>query len=211
MSHLVLLGDSIFDNAAYTGGGPDVVSQLCEALPSGWTASLLAIDGSTTNDISRQVGRLPAGATHLVLSVGGNNALQAASVLGIPASSTAQAVGFLADMALEFERSYRSAVKVSLRPGLPLTVCTIYNGCFPDPEYQRILSTALSVFNDTILRVAIEHRLPVIDLRTICTSPEDYANPIEPSSVGGEKIARVVAGLVTGSNPYDGATRIIAA
>ena len=211
MSHLVLLGDSIFDNAAYTGGGPDVVSQLCEALPTGWTASLLAIDGSTTNDISRQVGRLPAGATHLVLSVGGNNALQAASVLGIPAASTAQAVGFLADMALEFERGYRSAVKVCLRPGLPLTVCTIYNGCFPDPEYQRILSTALSVFNDTILRVAIEHRLPVIDLRTICTSPEDYANPIEPSSVGGEKIARVVAGLVTGSNPYDGATRIIAA
>ena len=131
-------------------------------------------------------------------------------MLGIPASSTAQAVGFLADMALEFERSYRSAVKVCLRPGLPLTVCTIYNGCFPDPEYQRILSTALTVFNDTILRVAIEHRLPVIDLRTICTSPEDYANPIEPSSVGGEKIARVVAGLVTGSNPYDGATRIIA-
>jgi hypothetical protein len=96
-------------------------------------------------------------------------------------------------------------------PGLPLTVCTIYSGCFPDPQYQRIVSTALTIFNDTILRVAIEHALPVIDLRTVCANPEDYANPIDPSSAGGEKIARIMAALVTGSTSYDGATRIIAA
>lgn len=28
MNHLVLLGDSIFDNAAYTSGAPDVVHQV---------------------------------------------------------------------------------------------------------------------------------------------------------------------------------------
>jgi hypothetical protein len=207
MPHLVLLGDSIFDNAAYTGGGPDVVSQIRELLPTGWTASLLAIDGSTTDDVAEQVDRLPTDATHLVLSVGGNNALIQASVLESPASSTAQAVGFLADVALEFEKAYRSAVDACLRPGLPLIVCTVYNGCFPDPRYQRIVSTALMVFNDTILRVAIDHDLPVIDLRAVCANPEDYANPIEPSSVGGEKIARIMVALVTGS--YVGGTRII--
>ncbi len=211
MPHLVLLGDSIFDNAAYTSGGPDVVSQVRKALSTGWNASLLAIDGSTTDDVAEQVNHLPTDATHLVLSVGGNDALIQASVLDIPVSSTAQAVGFLADVALEFEKSYRSAIEVCLRPRLPLIVCTIYNGCFPDPQYQRIVSTALTVFNDAILRVAIEHSLPVIDLRAVCVNPEDYANPIEPSSVGGEKIARVMAALVTGSNSYVGATRIIAA
>jgi hypothetical protein len=211
MPHLVLLGDSIFDNAAYTSGGPDVVSQVREVLPTGWTASLLAIDGATTDDVAEQVDRLPTDATHLVLSVGGNNALMQASVLDIPASSTAQAVGFLADIASEFEKSYRAAVETCVRPGLPLTVCTIYNGCFPDLQYQRIVSTALTVFNDTIFRVAIEHGLPVIDLRAVCANPEDYANAIEPSSVGGEKIARVMAALVTGSNSYHAATRIIAA
>ena len=143
MPHLVLLGDSIFDNAAYTSGGPDVVSQTREVLPTGWTASLLAIDGSTPDDVAEQVDRLPTDATHLVLSVGGNNALIQASVLDIPASSTAQAVGFLADVALEFEKGYRFAVDACLRPGLPLTVCTIYNGCFPDPQYQRIVSLSL--------------------------------------------------------------------
>lgn len=209
MAHLILLGDSIFDNAAYTRGGPDVVSQVRKALPVDWTASLLAVDGATTGDVPDQAERLPADATHLVLSVGGNDALMQESVLHIPASSTAQAVGLLADVASEFEKSYRFSVEACLRPGLPLTLCTIYNGCFPDPQYQRLISTALMVFNDAILRVAIEHALPVIDLRAICVNPEDYGNPIEPSSVGGEKIARAIAGVVTGSKLYSGATRIV--
>ena len=72
-------------------------------------------------------------------------------------------------------------------------------------------SVALAVFNDAILRVAIELGLPVIDLRLVCCSPEDYANPIEPSSVGGEKIARVIVALVTGSKDSGRATRILPA
>ena len=46
MGHVVLLGDSVFDNAAYVGGGPDVVRQVRERLPRGWDASLRAVDGS---------------------------------------------------------------------------------------------------------------------------------------------------------------------
>jgi hypothetical protein len=32
----------------------------------------------------------------------------------------------------------------------------------------------------------------VIDLRMVCTEPADYANTIEPSVRGGEKIARAI-------------------
>ena len=209
MSHLILLGDSIFDNAAYTNGGPDVVTQLNDALPAGWAASLLAIDGSTTDDIAGQVGCLPADASHLVLSVGGNDALQQAHLLLTPAASTEEALGLLADLAEQFEHDYRAAVAACLRPGLPLTICTIYNGNFPDPGYQRLVTTALALYNDAILRTAIAHRLPVIDLRSVCARPEDYANPIEPSSVGGEKIARAIAGLTMGATFADRATRIL--
>ena len=49
----------------------------------------------------------------------------------------------------------------------------------------------------------------MIELRSICTQQADYANPIEPSSVGGEKIARVIVGLVTGAYSSSTATRII--
>ena len=80
-------------------------------------------------------------------------------------------------------------------------MCTIYNGCFPDLIFQRVASVAVMVFNDVIIRTAIENALPVIDLRAICSVPEDYANPIEPSSAGGEKIARAIVDLVTGAAP----------
>lgn len=211
MPQVILLGDSIFDNAAYTSGGPDVISQVRELLPPEWSASLLAVDGATTDDVTDQMQRLPPEATHLVLSVGGNNALGHVSVLDLPASSTAQAIGFLADVAVDFETRYRSAVEACLRPRLPLSVCSIYNGCFPDPAYQRMVSVALMVFNDAILRVAIEHRLAVIDLRLVCADPRDYANPIEPSSVGGAKIARAIVALLSGSGDGTRPTRIVSA
>jgi GDSL-like Lipase/Acylhydrolase family len=190
VSHIVLLGDSILDNRAYTEGGPDVVSQVL--LPHGSHATLLAVDGSTTEDIPSQAQRIPSDATHLVLSVGGNDAIMNSDLLLKPMDSTATALGKLADVSQEFEHKYRRAVAACRKTGLPLTICTIYNGNFPDREYQRLASTALMVFNDVILRVGFEFGLTVIDLRFVCSSPEDYANPIEPSSAGGAKIARCI-------------------
>ena len=40
MNEVVLIGDSIFDNAAYVGNGPDVSQQVDESLPEGWKATL---------------------------------------------------------------------------------------------------------------------------------------------------------------------------
>jgi hypothetical protein len=211
MSHVILVGDSIFDNAAYTRGGPDVVSQVRGLLPPDWGASLLAVDGSTTDHVPSQLARLPKDATHLVLSVGGNNALMHLGILERPVSSMTMSIAALADIAADFDARYRVAIDACLSTGLPLAVCTVYNGCFEDRSFQRIASATLTVFNDAILRVAIEHALPVIDLRAVCVDPEDYANPIEPSSVGGAKIARAIVGLVTGATSAAPATRIVVA
>ena len=46
MGHIVLLGDSIFDNARYVPDRPPVIEQLRRSLPPGWRASLLAADGA---------------------------------------------------------------------------------------------------------------------------------------------------------------------
>ena len=43
---------------------------------------------------------------------------------------------------------------------------------------------------------AFTRGLPLVDLRLICDQDEDYANPIEPSVRGGEKIAAAIAGLM---------------
>jgi lysophospholipase L1-like esterase len=197
VSHVALLGDSIFDNAAYVAGGPDVVSQLARALPAGWSATLCAVDGAVVADVERQLARVPRDATHLVVSVGGNDALGHIDLLTRPARSAAEVLAMLRDASGPFEERYRRMLAAVLRRGLAATVCTIYNGNFPDSLTQRLASTALTVFNDAILRAAIETGTPVIEMRLVCDEPADYANPIEPSVRGGGKIARAVVRAVT--------------
>lgn len=192
MQHIVLLGDSIFDNGAYVAGGPDVVTQLAGLLPSGWRGTLAAVDGAAIDDVPRQLEGVPAAATHLVISAGGNDALGHADLLDRRATSSLQVLGWLADAAEGFEVRYRQMLTVVGASALPVTLCTIYNGNLTPPT-RRLASTALAVFNDVILRLAVEQRLSVIELRLVCTEPADYANPIEPSVQGGAKIARAVA------------------
>ena len=193
MPCVAILGGSIFDNAAYTSGGPSVIDHLRAALPADWRADLLAVDGSTTEDVPDQLAKLPSGATHLVLSVGGNNALLRAEILEAPVSSSAEAYLLLGRTAEEFRAQYANLIESCLSRALPLVVCTIYNGNFPDPQYQAAVRVALAAFNDAIVSTAVEHQLAVIELRRVCNLPAHFANPLEPSVVGGERIAGAIA------------------
>ena len=197
MKHVVLLGDSIFDNKRYVGDGPDVIDQLKADLPSGWTASLNAVDGSTTLDIAGQIERLPSDATHLVVSVGGNDALKHKDLLDEKAGSVAEVLDKLGKIKGEFQANYRTMLDGLLAVKLPTALCTIYEARYSDPDTHRIAATGLSVFNDVITREVFARGLPLIDLRLVVTADEDYANDVEPSVKGGAKIAKVIATLVT--------------
>lgn len=196
MNHVVLLGDSIFDNAAYVHGSPDVISHLNSMLPQDWKATLLAVDGSISTDVIGQIRKIPESATHLIVSAGGNDGLSRVDILQRPATSVASAVEQLAGIRAEFQDKYCQMLKSLLELKKPLAVCTVYDPNFPDALMQRLTTTALNIFNDCILREAITHGLPVIDLRLICTEPEDYANEIEPGVAGGRKITEAILRLV---------------
>ena len=208
MPHVALLGDSIFDNAAYVSGGPDVVTHLRGILPAGWSATLLAVDGAVIDGVARQLARLPSDVTHLVVSAGGNDALGHSDLLERRATSSPQVLGWLADAAEGFERRYRRMLDALLACRVPLTLCTIYNGNLGPPA-QRLATTALAVFDDVILRLATERTLSVIELRLVCTEPSDYANPIEPSVAGGAKIARAVARALSGGEAEARGARVL--
>ena len=105
--HLVLLGDSIFDNARYVPGGPPVIEQVREVLKPDWLATLVARDGDVVADLARQISLIPANATHLVVSIGGNDALSSEAVLSAPARSVIEALGHLAEMRRVFRDAYR--------------------------------------------------------------------------------------------------------
>ncbi len=196
MNHVILLGDSIFDNAPYIGGAPDVIEQVRQRLPRGSKATLNAIDGSMVEDVRGQLRRLPADATHLIVSAGGNDALGSSDILYAPVRSTAEALAGLADIAEQFERRYHRMLTEVLAYELPTAICSVYYPRFPDQPLQRVAVTGLTVFNDCIIRTAVAHNIPLLDLRFICTEKEDYANPIEPSAQGGAKIASAIVRLV---------------
>jgi hypothetical protein len=211
VGHAILLGDSIFDNAAYVGAGePDVVRQLQAQLPRDWQATLLAVDGSVIRNVRAQAERLPAGSSHLVLSVGGNDALGHARLLEDPARSVAESLTMLARAGDDFERAYRLMLEDLLGRRLPTAVCTVYNPRFPDARLQKLAVTALCVFNDAITRAAFARGLPLIDLRLICDDDRDYANPIEPSARGGAKIAAAIKRVVTEHDFSRGRTEVFA-
>jgi hypothetical protein len=196
MTHVVLLGDSIFDNQAYVGAGPDVIVQLREALPSGAAATLCAIDGAVIADVEAQLETIPPDATHLILSAGGNDALQHADMLGQWALSVAGVLDKLAKVRAAFRRDYAAMLDAVAALKLPTAVCTIYEARYEDPDLRKIAAAGLAIFNDIILREALLRGLPVIDLRIMFDDDADYANAIEPSVKGGEKIARAISTLV---------------
>jgi GDSL-like Lipase/Acylhydrolase family len=208
MTHVVLLGDSIFDNGAYVGAGdPDVIGQLRAILPGDWRATLNAVDGAGMSDIRGQIARLPRDASHLVVSVGGNDALAEAGVLEEKTNSIAGALDALVAVRERFQQGYRVMLAQVLEQKLPTAICTIYEARFPDPDLRRRAAAGLMLINDCIIREAFANDVTLIDLRFICDSDLDFANPIEPSVHGGAKIARAVAEFATGSTSRE---RVIA-
>jgi hypothetical protein len=197
MCHVVLLGDSTLDNAAYVAASEDVTSILSSMLSGDSRATLLAIDGSVIADIAAQVARIPPDATHLIVSVGGNDAILASGILGESVHSMADALTKLTDLREAFSARYQEMLDVVAGRNLPTAICTIYEGAASDPEFQRLAATALTVLNDCITREGSRRRLPLIDLRVIFDSATDYANPIEPSAAGGRKLAAAIAAWVT--------------
>jgi hypothetical protein len=196
MGHVALLGDSIFDNGIYVWPAPPVIEQLRQALPSGWQATLLAVDGAVTADVHDQLRGLGADVTHLCLSSGGNDLLQVSGVLAQGVRTVAEAVVLLADEQARFRVTYEALVGALLHLRKPLVLCTVYDSI---PGLSEAARTALAIFNEIILRSAFAVPAAVIDLRLVCDEAADYAavSPIEPSAHGGAKIAQAISAVVT--------------
>jgi hypothetical protein len=169
---------------------PDVLRQLEQLLPQGRKATLLARDGAVISEIGSQLRGLPSDATHLVISVGGNDALRESGVLESSALSVADALTKLTEIGDGFGRVYGSMLTEVSRVGLPTAVCTIYEPRFPEAPRRKQAATALTLLNDKITRQAFARGLTLIDLRLICDEDADFANPIEPSARGGARSRR---------------------
>jgi hypothetical protein len=192
MQHIVLLGDSIFDNASYVPVGKSVLQHFQTLLPEGSRVTLLAVDGDIVQSVFDQLEDLPADATHLALSVGGNDALHLAGQLfGKTVQTIGEALSAAYEFVADFRSDYESLFTRLAATQLPIAACTIYDNV-PGLGHRELAGLAL--FNDVITRTALEHRANLIDLRILCRDTADYSevSPIEPSHLGGLKIAKAI-------------------
>ncbi len=207
MNHILLLGDSIFDNASYVHGDrgeKPVLDQLRGLLTDGSKATLAAVDGNRIGDVCRQLDGAPPDASHLVISVGGNDALAQWNMLEQPAGTVGEALSILARAREQFRREYREMLNAVCALGKATLVCTIYDRFslgtgWSLPNHDEAVQAAVAVFNDLIISEALRAQVPVLDLRRICENPRDYSDifPIEPSAAGSAKIAWAIWRIVT--------------
>jgi hypothetical protein len=84
-------------------------------------------------------------------------------------------------------------------------VLTVYNPCFHahgfNPAYQQAAESAVSIINDVVQQEGRRRSFDILELRTLFQDRADYANPIEPSTVGGAKLANCMSDWVTGCRP----------
>ena len=192
---LVLLGDSIIDNKTYVLDGELSVLEHIKSKTE-IPVTQLALDGATTDDvINSQIQAIPFGTSHIVLSIGGNDLLNEIPFLMEDFKYTPNQVlercqSLIAPITQKYE-SIVSQLQTTSRANLLL--CTVYEGELEGSViYDDIAISSramLSLFNDSIYKTHNKFRTGVLELRNIFIEKEDYANPIEPSHQGGEKLA----------------------
>ncbi|SHO49215.1 SGNH/GDSL hydrolase family protein [Desulfopila aestuarii] len=195
VNRVALLGDSIFDNEQYVLPGEAVIDQINLLDRASWNAELLAVDGAVLKDVSTQCQKVDEKINHVIVSIGGNNALGYISIFEETVSSVYEGMQYLSEIKYEFQKSYQEMLAEVVSLDKKVALCTIYNTC---PGVEVPLLTALSVFNDVIFYEAFKLGFPVLDFRHTCNSPSDYSSisPIEPSETGGLKIAKVIKNLM---------------
>ena len=179
-----------------------------------------AVDGDTMYQLQRDQldSNLLSDSTHIVVSIGGNDLLYNISFLQTT-SKLSKIMGKGAmigkwgvkelnpsrnkvfeetyfEIIKPFKKQYETIVANLSNHRANLLLCTVYEGDLVDSDefsdVNNSSKTMVSIFNDIVYRVANKYGADVLELRDIFVRPEDYANPVEPSHIGGGKLAEAI-------------------
>ena len=194
--HVSLLGDSIIDNKVYVGEGELSVTEHLQHKSSSYF-SMIAVDGDTTEEVlDNQLDNLKEPVSHIVLSIGGNDLLQNLHLLQDETSGMKFALEKCSELISEIQENYIKILKHLSQYDAKVLLCTVYEGDLESDlllaEYDKAGQVMLKMHNDTVYYLASKFEVDVLELRNIFTNKEDYANPIEPSHIGGEKLAKAI-------------------
>ena len=194
--YVSLLGDSIIDNKVYVGEGELSVTEHLQHNSSS-NITMIAVDGDTTEDVLKnQLDNLKEPVSHIVLSIGGNDLLQNLHILQDETSGMKFALEKSSELIGEIQENYIKILEQLSQYDSKVLLCTVYEGDLKSDvllaDYDKAGQAILKMHNDTVYYLARKFDVDVLELRNIFTNKEDYANPIEPSHIGGEKLAKAI-------------------
>jgi len=204
-----------------------------------WAVRKLAVDGALVGAVYGQLARSNGHGSHAVLSVGGNNGLgflgevQSSGML-----SPAAFLRVLRKIDTEFRHDYCAMLDCVLAAYPRTVACGIYRPRFDEtrlaPEVvilagqgplacfvnrftnslircwtTVIIAVGVSALNHVIKGSCLKRRVPFVDLQAVFDSDRDYANPIEPSVYGGDKISENIIHVLS-EHDFSGPGRIYA-
>ena len=206
---IYLLGDSVFDNAPYVKPGGSLIEIMKNQFDL--EAELLAVDGNKIEHLPeqmRQIDKTNLEHSHFFFSAGGNDILPVKNEFSHQVGSLGDGLSHIYDFQKDFAKKceeYLQCVNFLLEKGAKVGVFTIYEGSFNEVTVKRAVSAGVSIFNDVLYRTFYKlnnsHKnFRMYELRELCHEKEDFANPIEPSAKGAEKIARFIKAEVQSEN-----------
>ena len=218
--HILILGDSVFDNRRYIGEKEkDGEARMLDALPN-YHQTFLALDGAITHELPRQTKYINTAIetngpiTDVVLSIGGNNLLGEGVLLNARTQNVLGGLSLFRKIQEQFSKDY-SKMLLSIKPHLGVEtrwhVLGIYYPCFSalqdfpnrafpkDMHFQNASRLGVDLFN-SVIKQQIDDK-DYIDLNHLFHyggNKRYYANPIEPSSEGSRVIAEVIKPRIEG-------------
>lgn len=180
-NYVILMGDSVLNNANYVPSGKSVVDILKKKISNVLNVSK---DGATISDLYGQLDKIPSklnkAETYIFISAGGNDILNKQSELSN------------ADIIKLFNR-YMDFLK-ALRIKLGSTKINIMNLYLPaNPRYQSYKASIdqwNKLLNENSTKIGEIYN--VVDLYSLLTTPKDFIYDIEPSESASEKLANLI-------------------
>lgn len=188
--HVVLIGDGLGNLASLRAQGAGALEdKLRPGADQSWKLTILPADELIRRSRPRE---FPADATHVLISIEGNRAIANSGLLEGQPASYQEGLARLSFAADQFEDVIEGLVNIAQATRLPTVLCTMWLPRYAEPVRQRAAAAALAIFNDRILRRAVEARISIVDLRGVPTEAGDYADQTLMSRAGLQKAAIVV-------------------
>ena len=181
-NQIVLLGDSVLNNASYVPKGQSVYDLLVSKSNNSNKVLNLAKDNATIVDLYSQLDKIPLelnnANTYVFISAGGNNLLQ-------QQKSNENELQLFSNY-MNFVKSLRTRLN-----GVKINILNLYLPANPRYEsYAKVVDTWNELLKTNSFKIGEIYN--VLDIHALLQSPEDFVYDIEPSAVGGEKIANLI-------------------